>query len=206
MLLLAFFIVGSSIYRGLLNYLALNGWLSILLVVGVLLGNSVLLLLAVYGKIGYYPFLLVQSFLYYCSSYAFVLFDLANKLSYFTSLVTIGNASIYLCTFDLWLVLVNLLAAAVFIKFMVAIKHAVFISSLILFALAYLLLFLHDLLYTMAVILLYLLFSINAIGQLAAMKAEATPGNLTGTNQLALFADLSSLVDLCCSKQQRAAP
>ena len=72
------------------------------------------------------------------------------------------------CTFDLWLVLVNLLAAAVFIKFMVAIKHAVFISSLILFALAYLLLFLHDLLYTMAVILLYLLFSINAIGQLAA--------------------------------------
>ena len=189
MLLLAFFIVGSSIYRGLLNYLALNGWLSILLVVGVLLGNSVLLLLAVYGKIGYYPFLLVLSFLYYCSSYAFVLFDLANKLSYFTSLVTIGNASIYLCTFDLWLVLVNLLAAAVFIKFMVAIKHAVFISSLIFFALAYLLLFLQDLLYTLAVILLYLLFSINAIGQLAAMKAEAAPGNLT--NQLLLFTDLS---------------
>ena len=98
--------------------------------------------------------------------------------------VTIGNASIYLCTFDLWLVLVNLLAAAVFIKFMVAIKHAVFISSLILFALAYLLLFLQDLLYTMAVILLYLLFSINAIGQLAALKAEATPGNLIGSNQL----------------------
>ena len=78
----------------------------------------------------------------------------------------------------------NLLAAAVFIKFMVAIKHAVFISSLILFALAYLLLFLQDLLYTMAVILLYLLFSINAIGQLAALKAEATPGNLIGSNQL----------------------
>ena len=79
MLLLAFFIVGSSIYRGLLNYLALNGWLSILLVVGVLLGNSVLLLLAVYGKIGYYPFFLVLSFLYYCSSYAFVLFDLLTS-------------------------------------------------------------------------------------------------------------------------------
>jgi len=115
-------------------------------------------------------------------------------------------SSIYLCTFDLWLVLVNLLAAAVFIKFMVAIKHAVFISSLILFALAYLLLFLHDLLYTMAVILLYLLFSINAIGQLAAMKAEATPGNLTGTNQLALFAlKKKSILFMPCSLLHAAA-
>ena len=95
MLLLFFFVIGTSIYRGLLNYLILNGWLSILLIIGILLSNSIFLILAIYGKIGYYPFFLLISFLYYCSSYLFIIFDLINKLSYFTSFLMILNISIW---------------------------------------------------------------------------------------------------------------
>ena len=93
MLLLFFFVIGTSIYRGLLNYLILNGWLSILLIIGILYSNSIFIILAIFGKIGYYPFFLLISFLYYCSSYLFIIFDLINKLSYFTSFLMILNIS-----------------------------------------------------------------------------------------------------------------
>jgi len=114
MLLLVFFIIGTSIYRGLLNYLIINGWLSILLIIGILLSNSIFLILAIFGKIGYYPFFLLISFLYYCSSYLFIIFDLINKLSYFSSFVLILNICIFISNYDLWLILVNFIISILF--------------------------------------------------------------------------------------------
>ncbi len=177
MLLFLFFIIGTSIYRGLLNYLIINGWLSILLIVGILLSNSIFLILAIFGKIGYYPFFLLISFLYYCSSYLFIIFDLINKLSYFTSFIMILNISIFISNFDLWLILVNFIISIFFIKFIISIKHTIFISSFILFLLIYYLLFLQDLLYIFTILLFYLLFNINIIIHLLIFETLST-GNL----------------------------
>ena len=178
MLLLVFFIIGTSIYRGLLNYLIINGWLSILLIVGILLSNSIFLILAIFGKIGYYPFFLLISFLYYCSSYLFIIFDLINKLSYFTSFIMILNISIFISNFDLWLILVNFIISIFFIKFIISIKHTIFISSFILFILIYYLLFLQDLLYIFTILLFYLLFNINIIIHLLIFSTSSLFSNL----------------------------
>ena len=178
MLLLVFFIMGTSIYRGLLNYLILNGWLSILLIIGILYSNSIFLILAIFGKIGYYPFFLLISFLYYCSSYLFIIFDLINKLSYFTSFIMILNISIFISNFDLWLIIVNFIISIFFIKFIISIKHTIFISSFILFILIYYLLFLQDLLYIFTILLFYLLFNINIIIHLLIFETSSLFSNL----------------------------
>lgn len=79
MLLAIFFIIGTAIFRGLLNYLIMNAILSIGLIIGILMSNSLLLIISCFGKVGYYPFFLVVSILFYNSSYLFILFDLINK-------------------------------------------------------------------------------------------------------------------------------
>lgn len=178
MLLLVFFIIGTSIYRGLLNYLILNGWLSILLIIGILLSNSIFLILAIYGKIGYYPFFLLISFIYYCSSYLFIIFDLINKLSYFTSFIMILNISIFISNFDLWLLLTNFIISIFFIKLIISIKHTIFISSFILFLLIYYLLFLQDFLYIFTILLFYLLFNINIIIYLLIFETSSLFSNI----------------------------
>ena len=79
MLLAIFFIIGTAIFRGSLNYLIMNAILSIGLIIGILMSNSLLLIISCYGKVGYYPFFLIVSLLFYNSSYLFILFDLINK-------------------------------------------------------------------------------------------------------------------------------
>ena len=79
MLLAIFFIIGTAIYRGLLNYLIIHYLISIGLIIGILMSNSLLLITSCYGKVGYYPFFLVVSMLFYNASYLFILFDLINK-------------------------------------------------------------------------------------------------------------------------------
>ena len=79
MLLAIFFIIGTGIFRGSLNYLTMNAILSIGLIIGILMSNSLLLIISCYGKVGYYPFFSVVSMLFYNSSYLFILFDLLNK-------------------------------------------------------------------------------------------------------------------------------
>ncbi len=79
MLLAIFFIIGTSIFRGSLNYLIINAILSIGSIIGILMSNSLLLIICCYGKVVYYPFFSVLSMLCYSTSYVFVLFDLINK-------------------------------------------------------------------------------------------------------------------------------
>ena len=79
MLLSIFFIIGSSIFRGSLNYIIMNAILTIGLIIGILMSNSLLFIISCYGKVGFYPFILIVSLLFYNSSYLFILFDLINK-------------------------------------------------------------------------------------------------------------------------------
>ena len=93
MLLAIFFIIGTAIFRGSLNYLIMNAILSIGLVTSLLMSNSLLLIISCYGKVGYYPFFSVLSMLFYNTSYLYIIFDLINKWAYFSSFTLILNVS-----------------------------------------------------------------------------------------------------------------
>jgi len=131
MLLTIFFIIGSSVCRGLFNYLILNGILSISLILGILLSNSLFFILGCFGKIGYFPFLLVLACLWYCSSYLFLMIDLINKWAYFGSFLVIFHLYILLNSFVYWFTLIHFLILMFFIKLILTIKHLILISSLI---------------------------------------------------------------------------
>ena len=62
-----------------MNYIILNAILSIGSITSLLMSNSLLSIISCYGKVGYYPFFLVLSMLFYNTSYLFILFDLINK-------------------------------------------------------------------------------------------------------------------------------
>ena len=79
MLLTISITIGSSVRRGLLNYLIMNAILSIGSIIGILMSNSLLLIISCYGKVGYYPFFSVLSMLFYNNSYLYIIFDLINK-------------------------------------------------------------------------------------------------------------------------------
>ena len=79
MLLAIFFIIGTAIFRGLLNYLIMNAILSIGSITSPLISNSLLLIISCYGKVGYYPFFTIIYLLFYNTSYLFILFDVINK-------------------------------------------------------------------------------------------------------------------------------
>lgn len=166
MLLLVFFVLSSSLLRGLLNYLILNGWLGILFIVSLWFSNSILIFLTTYGKIGYYPFFLLVSYIYHCSSYKFIIFDLINKLSYLSLFFLSFNITLVISTFDLWLIIVNLVISTFFIKLMLSIKHCVFIGTFIQFLLVYCLLCYHDLLFVLSAFAFYLLFNLNILNYL----------------------------------------
>ena len=134
MFLTIIIIVGSSVWRGLLNYLILNGILSTLLISSILLSNYVLFILGVFGKVGYFPFFLILSYQYYSSSYLWILFDIVNKWAYFGSIIFIIYFSILLFLyFSDWYVLINFLFIIFLIRFLLSIKHFILISSLQLF-------------------------------------------------------------------------
>ena len=51
MLLAIFFIIGTAIFRGSLNYLIINAITSIGSIIGILMSNSILLIISCYGKV-----------------------------------------------------------------------------------------------------------------------------------------------------------
>jgi len=156
MLLAIFFIIGTSIFRGSLNYLIINAILSIGLIIGILMSNSLLLIISCYGKVGYYPFFSVLSMLFYNTSYLFILFDLINKWAYFSSFILIVNYSIFFRCSEYWLVLINLMIIISFIRLIISIKHIIFISSYLLFIFIYLLILLNNYLFSYLFLLFYI--------------------------------------------------
>ena len=134
MLLTVLIIIGSSVWRGLLNYLMLNGILSIWLIAGILLSNCLFFIYGIIGKVGYFPFFLIISYQYYSSSYIFILFDLLNKFTYFNAFIIIIHLSTSnLLYFVNLFVLMNFFITISIIKFVLSIKHLILISSLQLF-------------------------------------------------------------------------
>ena len=79
MLLAIFFIIGTAIFRGLLNYLIMNAIPSIGSITSLLMSNSLLSIISCYGKVGYYSFFSVLSMLFYNTSYLYIIFDPINK-------------------------------------------------------------------------------------------------------------------------------
>ena len=163
MLLTIFFIIGSSVCRGLFNYLILNGILSISLILGILLSNSLFFILGCFGKIGYFPFLLVLACLWYCSSYLFLMIDLINKWAYFGSFLVIFHLYILLNSFVYWFTLIHFLILMFFIKLILTIKHLILISSLINYLFIILLILVDEYLFTFSFLSYYSITTILII-------------------------------------------
>ena len=163
MLLTIFFIISTSVCRGLFNYLILNGILSISLILGLLLSNSLFFILACFGKIGYFPFLLVLASLWYSSSYLFLMIDLINKWAYFGSFLVIFHLYILLNSFSYWFTLIHFLILMFFIKLILTIKHLILISSLINYLFIILLILLDHYLFSFSYLSYYSITSILII-------------------------------------------
>jgi len=144
MLLAIFFIIGTAIFRGSLNYIIMNAIPSIASITSILMSNSLLLIFSCYGKVGYYPFFSVSPMLFYNTSYLFILFDLINKRAYFSSFNLILNVCIFFRCPEYRLVLINLWIIISSIRSISSIKHIIFISSYLLFIFIYLLILLNN--------------------------------------------------------------
>ena len=156
MLLAIFFIIGTAIFRGSLNYIIINAILSIGSISSIYMSNSLLLIISCYGKVGYYPFFSVLSMLFYNTSYLFILFDLINKRAYFSSFTLILNVSIFFRCSEYWLVLINLMIIISSVRLISSIKHIIFISSYLLFIFIYLLILLNNYLFSYLFLLFYI--------------------------------------------------
>jgi len=124
MILLIMFIIDASVHRGLFNYLMLNSIIGIWLMIGILFGSSILYIMSIYGKIGFFPFFLILCFLWYSSSYIFLIFDLINKWAYFGNFLIIIQVTY-------WFILFNLYSIMLFTKLIVSIKQMLLLSSLL---------------------------------------------------------------------------
>lgn len=95
MILAIFFIIGTGINRGLLNYVIVNAMLNIILIISIIISNSLTLIISIYGKVGFYPFFLILCLIYFSISYLFILFDVINKQVYLNSFILILNDCVF---------------------------------------------------------------------------------------------------------------
>lgn len=156
MLLAVLFIIGISIYRGMLNYLTINAILSIGLIIGILMCNSLLLIFNCYGKVGYYPFFLYYFILLINSSFFYLLLDLLNKIAYINSFIVILDFNSYSRSSEYVLVLINIFIVFFFIRIINSIKHIILISSYLLFIFIYILILINNYLFGIILLLLYI--------------------------------------------------
>ena len=89
MVLMVMVIKGSTVWRGIVNYLVMNGIIGVWLIMGIIMSNSLIWSIGILGKVGYFPFYIVLGYQYYNSSYIWMMFDLFNKWAYFGSIVFI---------------------------------------------------------------------------------------------------------------------
>jgi len=129
MLISLLFIIGNAVYRGLISYLIVNSIISIWLLSSIISVNSFLFILSLYSKLGYFPFIFISLFIYNSSSFMFILLDLMFKWCYINSLISLFTISIFSLTSNYLLLLVNLFSIISLTRFLVSIKHVLFISS-----------------------------------------------------------------------------
>lgn len=161
MLFVVLFIIGISIYRGMLNYLTINAIISIGLIIGILMSNSLSSIFNRHGKIGYYPFLLYYFILSHNSSIFHLLFDLPNKIIYLNSSIIILGFNLYSRSSEYVLVLINIFIVIFFIQLFNLIKHIILISSCLLFIFIYIFLVINN--YPFGIILLLVYIYSNSL-------------------------------------------
>ena len=137
----------------------MNAMISIGLIIGLLMSNSLLLIISCYGKVGYYPFFLLLAILLYNSSYLFILFDLVNKWAYYSIFIVIFNISNLYTSSEYWLILINLYIILFFMQLINSIKHIILISSYLLFIFIYLLILLNNYVISYLFLLIYITYN-----------------------------------------------
>ena len=103
--LIFLFVLGNSVWRGLLNYLVINSILSVWLFIGILMTNVIFYFVGCFGKVGYFPFLLLVLLVLYCSSYLFMFYDQIIKWNYVFCFLLINSIAISFDLVDYWLIL-----------------------------------------------------------------------------------------------------
>ena len=100
--------------------------------------NVTFLLVGCFGKVGYFPSLIIILLVLYCSSYLLIIYDQIIKRNYLFCYLVINSIAISLYLVDYYAILFNFIVINIFIKFIFTIKHLISISSISLFMLPYL--------------------------------------------------------------------
>jgi len=129
-------------YYWLFNYRLFNGFINIFFIIGLIIINGLFFIISLFGKLGFFPFLLALVSIISCCSYLFSLFDLINKFVYFGSFLVIFNLSFFFNNY--FLLFLNLFIILFGIKFIPSIKIITLVSSLINFLSIILLIFVED--------------------------------------------------------------
>ena len=106
---------------------------------GTLMTNVIFYLVGCFGKVGYFPSLLIMMLVLYCSSYLLIIYDQIIKRNYLFCFLIINSIAISPNLIDYYAILLNFAVINIFIKFIFTIKHLISISSISLFILTYVL-------------------------------------------------------------------
>lgn len=104
---------------------------------GTLMTNGLICLVGCFGKVGYFPSLLITMLVLYCSSYLSLMYDQIIKRGYLFCFLVINGIAISPNLIDYYAILLNFIVINIFIKFIFTIKHLISISSISLFISAY---------------------------------------------------------------------
>ena len=104
---------------------------------GTLMTNVLIHLVGCFGKVGYFPSLLITMLVLYCSSYLLIMYDQIVKRNYLFCFLVINGIAISPNLIDYYAILLNFIVINIFIKFIFTIKHLISISSISLFILTY---------------------------------------------------------------------
>lgn len=110
-----------------------NCILSIFMIIGITLNNIYILILCLFSKIGFAPFILIIASIWFCSNYWFLLIDIIIKFGYFICFILLLSTFYYYIYSILLLFyfILSFIYLFYFIKCIYSIKQIIFISSLI---------------------------------------------------------------------------
>jgi len=145
MMILLFFIIAYSIYKGLFHFLIINLFVSILVVFGFIFISIISTIIGCYGKLGYFPFIVISLLIYNSCSFIFMIYDYLNKTVYFIIVNNIININLLYYGIDYVIILFSLLCYYFIFYYLIVIK-------VLLFSISYYI-----------IILLLILFSFNII-------------------------------------------
>lgn len=157
------FIIGNSLYRGLISYFIINSIISIWLLIAIISSNSFLFILSLYSKLGYFPFILIYLVIINSSSFIFIFIDIIFKWCYINALINWNNINISNLITDSLLLIINLFFITLITWFLFSIKHILFISSLFLILLILILLLINNEFYCFIYYITYIIFNYSLI-------------------------------------------